>query len=410
MELEIAKGVAFLKRRHIAEAIEVFKGFERDDQSSGCLDQAATNLAFLYFLEGDLKSSARYAELAVRSDRYNAKALVNKANYLYVRGDLEAAKELYLEAIGVEADCVEAIYNLGLANKKLGGLKDALQAFKKLHRIVPRDAEVLWHMANLHELLGERSEAITLFSTLHSRVPSDAKVLARLGTLYTMEGDEQEAKTFFKQSFDAYPVSMEVISWLGVWHVKAGQYDRDEYGDAIDYFERAAEIEPHEVKWQLMVASCYRRMDKLEKALAIYKRVHRIDPDNIECLRYLCTICHDTGSRDYEEYHALFLKAERAAAQRAADAQQQQHGAQGYMRGDVQDQSPHGSGEDAGQPRAPDTSPGSTARQQAQQRGPVNLADGFRPELSPTKQGPTFSSGQGGNDEWGEGLGDELLP
>lgn len=420
MELEIAKGIAFLRRRHLTDAIEVFKSFETRDQLAGCLDQAATNLAFLYFLEGDLKSSGRYAELAVKADRYNAKALVNKANVLYSRGELEQAKELYLEAIGVEADCVEAIYNLGLANKKMGLHRDALQAFKKLHRILPRDAEVVWHMANLHELMGDRADALTLFNTLHSRVPSDAKVLARIGTLYTMEGDDREARGFFKASFDTYPVSMDVISWLGVWHVKAGAYEKDEYAEAIEYFERAAEIEPAELKWKLMVASCWRRMDKLDRALQIYKAVHRADPDNVECLRYLCTICHDTNDKDYEEYAALFRKAERNAAQKAAElaAQQQGGGAQGYMRGEggvTGDGSPD---DGAAGPRAPDVSPGTTSRQvnrggqqqQQQQQQPINHADGFRPELSPAKQGPTFSVGQGGNDEWGEGLGDELLP
>ena len=432
MELEISKGIAFLKSRHLSEAVEVFKGFEVRDQSAGCLDQAATNLAFLYFLEGDLRSSLRYADLAVRSDRYNAAALVNKANCLYVRGELEQAKELYLEAIGVEADCVEAIYNLGLANKKLGASRDALQAFNKLHRIVPRDAQVLWQMANLHESMGERASALTLFNTLHSRVPTDPKVLARIGTLYTLEGDEREARGFFQQSFDVYPVSMEVISWLGVWHVKAGQFDRDEYGEAIEYFERAAEIEPQEVKWKLMVASCYRRMDRLDQALAIYKRVHRVDPDNIECLRYLCTICHDTNDKDYEEYHNLFRKAERAQAAKIAEQQQQQMQMQMQMQ--MQQGGGGGGGgngyivrEDAAMQqddqqqqqglRAPDTSPGSTTRglssqqqQQQQQRQPINHADGFKPELAPSKQGPTFSAGQGANDEWGEGLGDELLP
>jgi hypothetical protein len=34
-------------------------------------------------------------------------------NCLNLNGDKEKAKELYLEAIGVEADCIEAIYNLG---------------------------------------------------------------------------------------------------------------------------------------------------------------------------------------------------------------------------------------------------------------------------------------------------------
>jgi tetratricopeptide (TPR) repeat protein len=58
-----------------------------------------------------------------------------------------------LEAIGVEADCVEAIYNLGLTNKRLSNLEDALQAFKKLHRIIPKDPQVIFQIANLYERL-----------------------------------------------------------------------------------------------------------------------------------------------------------------------------------------------------------------------------------------------------------------
>ena len=52
------------------------------------------------------------------------------------------AKQFYLEAIGVEADCVEAIYNLGLVNLKMGAYQEALQAFDKLHTIIPHNPEV----------------------------------------------------------------------------------------------------------------------------------------------------------------------------------------------------------------------------------------------------------------------------
>ena len=96
--------------------------------------------------------ASKYANLAVKHDRYNAKALVNMGNCLMDRSELERAKELYLEAIGVEADCVEAIFNLGLVNKQLGVLTEALQAFEKLHTLVPGSPEVIYQIANLHEM------------------------------------------------------------------------------------------------------------------------------------------------------------------------------------------------------------------------------------------------------------------
>jgi tetratricopeptide (TPR) repeat protein len=74
---------------------------------------------------------------------------------------------------------------------------------------------------------------------------------------------------------------MEVISWLGVWYVKGELYE-----DAIQFFERAAEIEPNEVKWQLMVASCYRRMGSYTQALTLYKKIHKQYPENLECNHY----------------------------------------------------------------------------------------------------------------------------
>ena len=67
------------------------------------------------------------------------------------------------------------------------------------------------------------------------------------------------------------PISIETIAWLGIYYVKQGMY------------ERASQVNPKEVKWRLMVASCFRRMEDYEKALKLYKNIHEEFPDNIEC-------------------------------------------------------------------------------------------------------------------------------
>lgn len=41
---------------------------------------------------------------------------------MFMNDEFERAKEVYLEAIGVSADCLEAIYNLGLVNMHIGNL------------------------------------------------------------------------------------------------------------------------------------------------------------------------------------------------------------------------------------------------------------------------------------------------
>lgn len=91
------------------------------------MSRVASNISFLYFLEKDYSEAERYVDIALNNDRYNARALVNKGNCLFMKNDFRKAKELYLEAIGVEADCIEALYNLGYVNKKLNLFIEALQ-------------------------------------------------------------------------------------------------------------------------------------------------------------------------------------------------------------------------------------------------------------------------------------------
>merc|ERR1711981_457918 len=74
-----------------------------------------------------------------------------------------------------------------------------------------------------------------------------------------------------------------------------------------------SQIQPNEVKWQLMVTSCYRRMGSYQKALELYEDIHKQYPEDLECLRYLVAICKDLGMK-YENYQTKLTKLERLAA------------------------------------------------------------------------------------------------
>ena len=53
-----------------------------------------------------------------------------------MKNDFRRAKEHYLEAIGVEADCIEALYKSGYVNKKLNMFMEALQALEKIQTFI----------------------------------------------------------------------------------------------------------------------------------------------------------------------------------------------------------------------------------------------------------------------------------
>lgn len=302
-ELEMCKALNYLKFKQYRDAIDGLKAFERKDKVLRA--RAATNLSYLYFLEGDYDSGEKYADMSVDADRYNCKALVNKGNFLYVRGEWEKARQSFESAISVEADCVEAIYNLGLAYKQLGQYEDSLRVFKRLQAIVD-SVEVIFQIADLYDIVNDQ-RAGDWFNRLIGRVPTDPNVLARLGLLNAKEGDESQAFHYYLEAYRYYQVNMDVISWLGAYFVKNEVYDK-----AMQFFERAAQIQPQEVKWQLMVASCHRRRGEYPQAKRMYEDIHRRHPENMECLRYLVHLCKDSGLMD--EANEWFKKFKRLEA------------------------------------------------------------------------------------------------
>jgi len=88
-------------------------------------------------------------------------------------------------------------------------------------------------------------------------VPTDPHILMRLGAIHDDNNDQSQAYQYHYESFRYCPTNIGVISWLGAYYMDSQYADK-----AIHYFERAALIQPTQVNWQLMVASCYRKTGK----------------------------------------------------------------------------------------------------------------------------------------------------
>jgi hypothetical protein len=63
----LAKASRHLANKEVEAAAAVYKTFERRGPAQRAA--AATNLSFLYLLEGDLAAAAKYTDLALKTDR-----------------------------------------------------------------------------------------------------------------------------------------------------------------------------------------------------------------------------------------------------------------------------------------------------------------------------------------------------
>ena len=413
-ELEMEKALAHLKTRRFTpgafeEGKRGLRAFEKKDDRLRA--KAATNLAFLYYQEGDVENAATYADLSVRANKYDARALVNRGVVSWRRGDVSGAQEMFEGAVRLEADCVEAVYNLGLVHKSRERYAEALAAFEKVRAMLPDSIEALFQLGNVAELTGDLPEAISRFEALSAIVPDDPGVLARLGAAHEKMGDEAKALQCYVEAHRVYPSNADVISWLGAFHVR-----REAYEVASPYFKLAADQRPSEPKWRLMEASCDRRAGKLAVAHEKYLAVHAEHPTNVECLRYLVHVCGDLAlEEDVNRFTVKLRKAERDAGGGAST----RAGPPPTLLGGLGGEEKFGgiglggaNAKNRGGSRGGGVSSGTRVGDEG------GLPLGARAPLapvaeppSPTPPTPSAPGGAASEDEWGGGeLGDDLLP
>uniref|UniRef100_A0A915BR99 Tetratricopeptide repeat-like domain-containing protein n=1 Tax=Parascaris univalens TaxID=6257 RepID=A0A915BR99_PARUN len=320
MELEMNKAVELLRQGDLATAQQILLVF--NNKESKVASAAANNLALLNLLQGPTKidDAIQYCEQSLSADRYNSNALVNRGNIFFAVGDLDKAYQYYKEALSNEASCVQALYNMGYVCRLQGKMEAALDCFYKLHSMVLNNVEVLCQLAAIYESLEDTAQAIELYSQANSLAPTDPAILSKLANIYDAEGDKSQAFQCHYDSYRYFPSNIGVIEWLGAYYIDAQFPEK-----AVNYFEKASIMEPNEIKWQLMMASCQRRSGNYQKALDLYRQIHRRFPENIECLKFLVRICTDLGMPEAKEFMEKLSKAEKVRQlrmQRESDSSQ----------------------------------------------------------------------------------------
>eukprot|EP00055_Hartaetosiga_balthica_P008287 m.30306 g.30306 ORF g.30306 m.30306 type:complete len:844 (-) comp6222_c0_seq1:228-2759(-) len=303
-ELEITKAIAYLKMKNIKAATKILKGFEK--RETNMLSTAATNLSFLYILENDVQQAERYVDIAMEADKYNPNAIVNKGTCMFLNKKFEEAQEFYQEALSIDGSNVEALYNLGLVHKDLGNMEDALEYFYHVNVLVPDTPEIVAQIANLHEAMGDPEQAVEWLNSLISLVPSDPNALAHLGDIFDQD-DKSQAFQYHFESFRYFPSDITTIAWFSSYHVESQAFEK-----AIQFLEKAVEIQPGEVKWRMRIAACWKRTGNYQRALDAYKEIHTLFPDHIECLTILVRICTDMGLSEADTYAQALKRAEQS--------------------------------------------------------------------------------------------------
>lgn len=107
---------------------------------------------------------------------------------------------------------------------------------------------------------------------------------------------------------DAYrcdPNNIAALEWLGAFSVESQYLEK-----AIEFFRKGALVQPKNVRWQLMIASCHRRSGSYQRAIELYKDIHKRFPENMECMRVLVRLCGDLKLPEAKDFANRLKRAE----------------------------------------------------------------------------------------------------
>ncbi|UJR22611.1 hypothetical protein I4U23_025652 [Adineta vaga] len=293
--LEIQKAIAYLREDNFSKAIATLKEFEKAEAKLA--GAASTNLSFLYFLEKDLNNAHKYADLALKSDKFNPSSLTNKGNCCFAQEDYDKARYYYEEALNIDAGSVEALHNLILTLIKCNQYQRVKDYLHKYTTIQPDNSQVFCLMAQVLQKTNDMDHAKSWYLQALSMHRTDGYLHRHIGELIDMQGDKADALQYY---FDAYrhnPCDMETLQWLASYYIET-QYPEK----AVEFCAQAALVKPGEIKWHLMVASCYRRVGDYSAALEKYKWIHQYFPDDTDCIQFLIKIATDLNLPDRETY------------------------------------------------------------------------------------------------------------
>ncbi|CAF0836099.1 unnamed protein product [Adineta ricciae] len=293
--LEIQKAIAYLRDDNFSKAIATLKEFEKAE--ARLAGAASTNLSFLYFLEKDLNNAHKYADLALRSDKFNPSSLINKGNCCFAQDDYDKARYYYEEALNIDAGSVEALHNLILTLIKSNQYQRVKDYLHKYMTIQPDNSQVFCLMGQVLQQTNDIDHAKSWYLQALSTHRTDGYLHRHIGELLDNQGDKADALQYY---FDAYrhnPCDMETLQWLASYYIEA-QFP----GKAVEFCAQAALVKPGEIKWHLMVASCYRRVGDYTAALEKYKWIHQHFPDDTDCIQFLIKIATDLSLPDRELY------------------------------------------------------------------------------------------------------------
>lgn len=171
---------------------------------------------------------------------------------------------------------------LGIVFKKLGMVKESLEASRKSVELLPQDPEAQCNLANTLKGLGRLDEAEAYYMEAIKIWPEFSAAHNNLGRTLHDLGKLNEAKESFLLAIKSKPDFAAAHNNLGSTLKKMGKLD-----DASASFNQAIELSPSFAQAHSNLGNLLFELEKYEEAADCYRKAIRFEPGHIKVINNL---------------------------------------------------------------------------------------------------------------------------
>ena len=192
-------------------------------------------------------------------------------------GRVQVAAEAFKQVTDINPTYADGFSNLGATLQEQGKLEEAITSYKKALSLKPDYAEAYNNMGNALKEQGKLDEAIVSYQKALSLKPDYAEAYNNMGNALKGQGKLDEAIVFFNKALSLTPDYAEAYNNMGNALQEQGKLD-----EAIVSCQKALSLTPDYAEAYNNMGNALQEQGKLEEAIVSYQKALSLKPDYAE--------------------------------------------------------------------------------------------------------------------------------
>ncbi len=281
--------------------------------------ESFTAIGDLYKTMGDYSQAKSFYEKAIAIEPEKISVMVDIANIESKSGNFEKAFELYDEALKLcktpkdKANVyrkLSFLYELkGELDKSIEYLLLRSEEIKKINPELQVLIDKLFHMA-VYVKAGKKDEAFQIVKTTESQLqaPYDKFAMLSYFLIYIELGDTantdkaEKALNEFEQAYNSGKIPLSMLRGFKYMHGKINEM-KSNYERAISNYKDELEEDPTDVKVNVAIGRCYRKLNQFNEAEKYLNKCLKIRPFNPKAHYEIALVYSELGDQEKAVKH-----------------------------------------------------------------------------------------------------------